>query len=182
MSKLKIDRISLNTVLTEICEHETNGVPFDPINPVLIYNETDGSFTIQSDMMPMHDVEHIISGQLDTIYGMGSFVNDLKPTVVSEFVNSMSDDYIIEHIVGNLTNPHAEELDELYDRLKNMRNAQLHVIFALDYLRDHVVVENQEDVYSVLNKLDDDLEYETGELQARINKTHEKWVTAAEEN
>ena len=98
----KIDRDSLADVLAEICEHESNAESFGPTNPVLVYNSEDGMFSIQSDLMPMHDDEHIISGQLDTNQGLGSFVNDLQPADVSEFVNSMSDDYIVEYIVGDI--------------------------------------------------------------------------------
>ena len=91
----KIDRTSFIDVLVDIADHEQTGAEFRPHNPVLVYNHTTGVFDIQSDLLPMHDDEQIISGQLDTSEGLSAFIGDLQPSEATDFVSSMSDAEII---------------------------------------------------------------------------------------
>lgn len=92
---MKIDRDSLTD-----CFEMITGGEIRPHNPRLVYNSTSGEFSIQSDLNPMDDDEHIISGQLDTSDGLSGFLGDTSPDECAELVKSMADEYIITYIIG----------------------------------------------------------------------------------
>ncbi len=96
-NKYPIDRESLADCYKDIIEHDIR-----PVNPVLVYNYDTGRFDIQSNLNPMNENEHIISGQLDTSDGLGDFLGDLTSEECNEFVAGMSDDYIIEYVLGDM--------------------------------------------------------------------------------
>lgn len=93
---MNIDRNSLSECLAEIVARTLR-----PHNPVLVYS-TSGKFTIQSELNPMNNDEHIISGQLDTSDGLDGFLGDLAADECEEFVAGMSDEYIAEYIIGEI--------------------------------------------------------------------------------
>ena len=89
---MKIDRESLQDAINEITDAYEKNENLCPINPVLIYNDKTGEFSIESALV----TEEHICFHLEHIDGLTSAISVLG----GADTNILSDNYIKEHIIG----------------------------------------------------------------------------------
>ena len=105
---MKIDRNSLADVFRTMFTDEE----LSCIDPCLVYDESDGTFSICSNLVPKSETEHVIAKRLcDTwLADDASMVHQAIEERNASFIEgqvkmimeSMDDDYIIGYIIGDI--------------------------------------------------------------------------------
>ena len=92
--EILIDRDSLKGIICEILDGDLASH-----NPVLVWDKFNGVFSIQSKLNFMCKDEYIINTSENGM--LREFLGNLEIKEVDNFVDNMTDEYIVEHIIGD---------------------------------------------------------------------------------